>query len=105
MALGYQARAMLRGLAKLGEPSLLAGVTCGNVALERNVDVEQDTEAHGTLGNFRQNVVIVKHTVAHIATSYAPRVGQSLTHPDGAFVLDRLLEDNGHTRRFIVAKA
>lgn len=102
MALGYQARAMLRGLAKLGEPSLLAGVTCGNVALERNVDVEQDTEA---LGKPRQNVVIVKHTVAHIASSYAPRVGQSLAHPDGAFVLDRLLEDNGHTRRFIVAKA
>jgi hypothetical protein len=105
MALGYQARAMLRGLAKLGEPSLLAGLDCGNVALERNVDVAQDTEARNGLGNVRENHVTVTRTVAHIGTQYAPRVGQTLTHPDGAFVLDRLLEDNGVVRRFVVAAA
>lgn len=99
MALGYQARAMLRGLAKLGEPSLLAGVTCGNVALERNVEV------FAGIGSTADDNAIVRYTVASIAGSYLPRVSQTLTHPDGAFVLDRMLDDNGHVRRFIVVPA
>ncbi len=99
MALAYQARAMLRGLAKLGEPSLLAGVDCGNVALERNVDL------FAGIGDTANDNHVVRYTVASIAGSYLPKVGQTLTHPDGSFVLDRLTSDNGIVRRFIVVAA
>lgn len=99
MALAYQGRAMLRGLAKLGEPSLLAGVACGPVAIERDVEV------FAGIGSTAEDNPIVRRTVAAIAASYGPRVGLTLTHPDGAFVLDRLLDDNGFVRRFIVAAA
>lgn len=93
---------MLRGLAKLGEPSQLAGIDCGNVTVERNVDVVHDTEAHQGFGNLRENVVTTRRTVASIASSYRPTVSQVLNHPDGRFVLDHLLEDNGAVARFVV---
>lgn len=99
MALGYQARAMLRGLAKLGGPSLLAGVDCGNVALERNVD-----EFAG-IGNTADDNSVNRYTVASIGVLYGPKVGQTLVHPEGAFRLDRMIEDNSVVRRFIVVVA
>lgn len=94
--LAYQRRAMLRGLAKLGEPSTLAGVDCGEVVLERNVDV------YAGIGDTADDNPVVRYTVATVDSGVEPKVGQALDHPDGAFVLDRLVEDNGHVRRFIV---
>lgn len=105
MALAYQGRAMLRGLAKLGEPSLLGGVDCGNVMLERDVDVAVTSEPYVGFGSPKENVTFVRHTIANIGNGADPRVGQTLVHPDGTFVLDRLVDDNGFVRRFIVAAA
>lgn len=99
MALAYQARALLRGLAKFGEPSTLAGLDCGKVALERDVDL------YAGIGDTADDNPVVRYTVASIACEFSPRVGQALSHPDGDFVLDRLIGDNGVIRRFIVAAA
>lgn len=117
MALAYQARAMLRGLAKLGEASSLSGVSCGPVAIERDVRIDAG------IGDTADDNAVVRYTVASIAAkpehvdyllgvpvptttlSYRPRVGESLVHPDGTFRLDRLLDDNGVVRRFIVTGA
>lgn len=113
MALGFQARAMLRGLAKLGEPSTLAGLACGKVAIERDVIL------FAGIGNTAEDNHVVKYTVLSIASQpsgvdfllglppattsalYAPKVGQTVVHPDGSFVLDRQVDDNGFVRRFI----
>lgn len=118
MPAAFKVRAMLAGLAKIGEPSSLAGVPCGPVAVERDVDI------YAGIGDTADDNPVVRYTVASLAATpagvdfmlrleapnltsltYNPKVGQTLTHPDGAFKLDRLLEDNGIVRRFIVSAA
>lgn len=87
---------MRRGLAKLGEPSTLQGVDCGRVALEREVDLFAGIESTS------EDNPVVRYVVAAIDVAYSPRVGQSLAHPDGTYLLDRLVSDNGTVQRFIV---
>lgn len=99
MALGYQARALRKGLAKLGEPSFLDGVDVGKVVLARNVEV------FAGIGDTANDNPTVHRLVVAIDVAYAPRVGQTIAHPDGNFVLDALLEDNGVVRQFVVAVA
>lgn len=117
MALRPSARAMLRGLAKIGEPSTLAGSNCGPVVLERDVRLDP------LIGDTANDNAFARYTIASLAGTpagvdyllglaegttagtYNPRVGQALVHPDGAFVLDRLYEDNGAVRRFILTAA
>ena len=96
MSLLHQQHAMLAGLAVMGKPSLLEGVACGKANIERGVRVfrasaETDYDNH-----------TVVFDVATLAASASPRVGKILAHPDGTFRLDRLLEDNGSTRRYVV---
>lgn len=98
--LGFQARAMLRGLAKHGEPSSLQGTPCGKVAIERGV------EEYAGIGNTADDNPMIRVIVATIDASYAPRVGQTLVHPtEGTFKLDRLFNDIGVIRRYIVVPA
>ena len=95
---GYVARAMRAGLSKVGEPSLLRGVSCGNASLSRGVDVTRmvgSTEADNYVGVY---------DVASISAQYAPRKGDAFDHPDGQFTLDRLVHDNGAVRQFIVVE-
>lgn len=101
---GYQARAMLKGLAVMGGPSSLAGIACGFVHIERNVSAYNDVgRAIGHVGNRGDSETIVTYTIASIAVSASPKVGQTLAHStEGVFRLDRLLDDNGAVRRFIV---
>jgi hypothetical protein len=117
MPAAYKVRAMLRGLAKHGEPSSLAGVACGPVAIERNATLTPG------IGDTADDNHVVRATIASIASrpeyvdealglaagttplTYNPRVGQTLVHPDGTFRLDRLFEDNGIVRRFISVPA
>jgi len=96
MALGYQARAMQRGLAKLGEASLLDGVACGNVNLQR------DTLIYAGIGDTADDNPVVRYDLAVISSEHNPRVGQRLVHPDGDYRLDRLVDDNRFVRRFIL---
>ena len=87
------------GLAREGEPSLLAGVNCGNAVIQRHVNVDK-----GVMGMSEDNFV-ASYDMALIDAKYNPRVGQVLEHPDGRWRLDRLFDDNGVTRRFIVVAA
>lgn len=96
MALGIFARAAAAGLAKLGEPSLLDEQPCGNVNIERNVELFA-----GMLGNADDNHVVRKD-VATILQQYSPRTGAVLAHPDGLFVLDRQIDADGYRRRYVV---
>lgn len=96
MANSVLKRALSRGLARLGEPSLLNGADCGNVHLARDVDLfagdmDQSNDNH-----------MVRADVATIEASYSPKTGDLLEHPDGEFRLMRLVKDNGYTRAFIV---
>lgn len=93
---GYTARAMRAGLSKVGEPSSLRGLPCGNAVLNRSVNVARmfpSTEADNYVGLY---------DVASISTEFSPTRGDHFDHPDGAFVLDRLVHDNGAIRQYIV---
>jgi hypothetical protein len=97
--LAFQARAMRAGLSKVGEPSLLGGISCGNVVIERGVVLE--TGAPGAAGDN----YVGRYDTALIDVAYNPVVGAALAHPDGNYTLDRLVGDNGVTRSFIVVPA
>jgi hypothetical protein len=116
MPAAYKVRAMLAGLTLLGEPSSLAGVDCGHATIQRNAQL------FAGIGDTADDNHVVRYIVASLAataagadillglsegttTGYDPKVGQTLVHPDGTFKLDRLLDDNGIVRRFIVAAA
>ena len=92
-------RAFAKGLAVLGEPSLLDGQPVGNVEVARNVQMfaglfDQANDNH-----------VVKADIASIAAEYNPRVDQVLTHPtEGRFRLMRLVVDDAIERRFIVVQ-
>jgi hypothetical protein len=105
---GYIARAMRAGLSKEGEPSLLGGTDCGNVVLQRGVDLQRGVSTM-EMDNYVGLVDIASIDVAH-----DPVVDDVLQHPatydtDGVtpltyntFKLDRLVHDNGVVRQFIV---
>lgn len=96
MAKGYQARAMQSALRLLGEGAFLRGVACGDVNIERNVAL-----APG-IGDTADDNYMALYTVATLENAYAPKVGDLLVHPDGSFRLDRLVQNNGITSRYIV---
>lgn len=77
-------------LNRLGLASTLNGDDCGKVHVEHGVRVYLD-----------DNVAALRN-VATIALTYAPKAGDTLVHPDGTYVLDRLLQQNGVNARFIV---
>lgn len=77
----------------MGEDSFLRGsVRC-------RVNVEHGVQVIGTDDN-----VVVERSVGTIDLAHAPKVGDTLTHPDGAFKLDAIFSDNGNSRRFILLK-
>lgn len=78
---------------------MLDGVDCGSVNLQR------DTILFAGIGDDANDNPVVRYDLAAISTEHDPRVGQTLTHPDGAFVLDRLVDDNRFVRRFILVPA
>lgn len=87
---------MKAGLSKLGEPSFLDGYSVGPVAIERGVDVFV-----GDPGRSDDNYTVTAD-VAVLPFEAQARVGQTLAHPDGTFVLTRLLSDSGYSRSFVV---
>lgn len=96
MSLGFQARASKRVLAKFGKDALLRGAPAGKVAVFSDLE-----NAPGRLDDANDNhVSSVK--MAIIGSEYNPKVGDTLDHPDGMFVLDRKIEDTGYVRHFTV---
>lgn len=100
MARDFQARVILAGLARVGQPgSSLNGQPCGSVHIERDAG-----QAPGSFETVYDNHV-VRLIYATIARQYPTRTGDVLVVPnEGTFRLDRLVGDNGVTRRFVVAE-
>lgn len=80
-------RASASVLARLGMASTLDGADCGKVHVAHNVNVHMDD-------------VVIRKSVATIANTAAPAAGRALVHPDGAYILDSLLSDNGCNSRW-----
>lgn len=80
-------------LSLLGEGAFLRGTEPCKVNIE-----------HGVQLTGSDDMVVVSRSVATIDADLDPKVGDSLTHPDGNFVLDVLMEDKGAYRRFVVLK-
>lgn len=107
MTLGFQARAQQRALDRMGQRALLRGAPAGKVHLAKNVDAFA-----GQLGTADDNMM-VRYTVVTISNAFAPKTGNALVFvdvddapiPGEAYVLDRLVQDNGYTSRYIVATA
>lgn len=86
-------RATKSALSLLGESAFLRGtVPC-------KVNIEHGVQFAGMDDN-----VLVDRDVATIDSDLNPKVGDTLTHPDGNFVLDTKIEDRGAFSRFIVRK-
>lgn len=97
MALDLFKRMTKRVLSLLGEDSFLRANEPCRVALEHGVE----TYGIDTQGN----QVMYLRTVATIDKDMTPKVGDSLTHPDGAYVLDAIHADDGLSVDFVVRKA
>lgn len=96
--LGFQSRASQRVLAKHGQDSLLRGEAAGKVAITRYVD-----EFPG-IGDTAMDNPMVNERVAAIDSTYSPKVGDLLVHPDGSFKLTRRLTNNGFIERFFIVE-
>lgn len=86
-------KATKAALSALGEGSLLRGTVSCKVNIE-----------HGVQLTGLDDSVVVNRSVATIGAEHNPRVGDTLTHPDGTFKLDVLLDDRGPFRRFVLLK-
>ena len=80
-------------LSMIGEGAFLRGTVACKVNIEYGVQ----------LAGIDENMVVDKD-IAHIEAVHSPKVGDTLAHPDGNFILDALLEDKGAFKRFIVLK-
>ncbi len=77
----------------MGEGSFLRGtVPC-------RVNIEHGVQVIGSDDN-----VVVERSVATLDASLLPKVGDTLTHPDGEYKLDAVFADNGVSKRFILLK-
>jgi hypothetical protein len=91
MAISAFKRAAKRIHARLGEGALLRGASAGHVIIERDVQfVGEHDQATFT------------RDCAHILAEYAPKTGDTLEHPDGTYKLDRYIDSNGESKRFVI---
>lgn len=86
-------------LACIGEGAVLRGqVPC-------QVNIEHGVQLEGFDFNVsEERYVTLPRSIATIESRHAPKVGDTLTHPDGDFVLDVLIVDAGSLKRFVVVK-
>lgn len=88
-------KAMSEGvLSLLGEDSFLRGEP-----VSYRVNIEHGVQFVGS-----DDSIVAPRDVATIPAEANAEPGDSLVHPDGAYVLDTLLQDNGVNRRFILRK-
>lgn len=76
-------------LNRMGMESTLNGVSCGKAHVAHGVRVYLDDVAY-------------IRNVATISAAHAPAADDVLVHPDGTYVLDRLLQHNGVNIQFVV---
>jgi hypothetical protein len=78
-------------LALMGEDCTLRG----NVACRANIE-------HGVQVTGEDGLMVLERSVATIGFEHNPKVGDTLTHPDGAYRLDVQMRSNGFNKRFIL---
>lgn len=76
-------------LSLLGEDAFLRTTVACKANIEKNVQITEDD-------------IVYERDVATIDNSFAPVVGDRLSHPEGEFILDRKFQNNGYSTRFIV---
>ena len=92
-------------LALLGGASFLRGNVPCRVCIEHGVQLTGFDNAGAGTSYTDGDYMVVEKDVATIDAQHSPRVGDTLKHPDGDYVLDALLEDKGVFRRFVLRKA
>lgn len=80
-------------LALLGEDAFLRGTVACKVNIEHSVQLTDE------------NGLVYERDIATIDRAHDPQIGDSLSHPDGNYVLDRRFQDNGYSIRFILRAA
>jgi hypothetical protein len=83
----------------IGEGAVLRGQVPCQVNIEHGVQLEGFDFSVS-----EERYVTLPRSVATIASKHNPRVGDSLTHPDGNFLLDVMVADAGSLKRFVVVK-
>lgn len=83
-------------LSRLGEDAVLRGELRTpplKINVEHNVEI-------ATAGLHEDAIYL--RSVATIPKEADPKAGDSLEHPDGFYILDSLLSDNGASMRFVL---
>ncbi len=80
-------------LAVMGEDSFLRGDVPCKCNIEHGVQIVGEDEN-----------VVVERSIATISAVHLPKVGNTLSHPDGNYRLDAEFQDNGANPRFILLK-
>lgn len=76
-------------LTLLGQDAFLRTTVACKVNVEKGVQVTVDE-------------MVYERDVATIDNAHNPAIGDRLSHPFGEFVLDRKLQNNGYSTRFIL---
>lgn len=76
-------------LSLLGQDAFLRTTVACKVNVEKGVQVTIDD-------------MVYERDVATIDNTHNPTIGDRLSHPFGEFVLDRKLQNNGYSTRFIL---
>jgi hypothetical protein len=63
------------------------------------VNIEHGVQIIGT-----DDTTVVERSVATIDNDHAPKVNDTLTHPDGSYKLDAIYQSTGASTRFILIK-
>lgn len=93
--IGAFQRASASILAVLGQDAFFRGEpTPHKVNIEHGVSVTDDA-----------GDMIGQRDIATIPTAAEPRKGDVFVHPDGTYKIDRLFQDNGANKRYIVVAA
>lgn len=93
-----------RVLTRLGEDSILRGEI---VTPPRKVNIKQGVQldGYGQGSVSSKGDLVVDKPVATLLKIDNPKAGDTLSHPDGEFVLDVLLSETTFTVQFVLRKA
>lgn len=81
-------------LAVLGQDAFFRGETTAH-----KVNIEHGVQVQDEVGGF-----LHQRDVATVPLTANARKGDTFLHPDGEYVIDKLFQDNGANKRYIVTK-
>ena len=84
-------------LNRLGQDAFLLD---GAITIPCRANLEHGVQVAGAFDD-----AVFSRTVVTLSKSVGARQGMELHHPEGVYVLEPLLTENGHTQRFVVHPA